>query len=66
MLVIVAGFLVSRVPVHLNLTAPAEGAGDTVRVVLWAARHLDIVGQIIILLGGAFGVVVLLKEFKHE
>jgi NADH-quinone oxidoreductase subunit J len=37
-----------------------------VRKVLWDLRHLDLLGQILILLAGAFGVVVLLKEAKNE
>ena len=36
-----------------------------VKTVLWDKRHLDLLGQIIILLGGAFGVVVLLKGPKN-
>jgi hypothetical protein len=34
-----------------------------VREVLWMERHLDLFGQIAVLLAGAFGVVVL---FKHR
>ena len=33
-----------------------------VQEVLWNLRHLDLIGQVVILLGGAFGVVVLVKE----
>ena len=32
------------------------------RVVLWEFRALDLVGQLLIILGGAFGVLVLTKE----
>ena len=32
------------------------------RVVLWEYRALDLVGQLLIILGGAFGVLVLTKE----
>lgn len=39
-----------------------------VKSVLWTQRQLDLVGQIIILLCGVFGIVILLKEIrkKHE
>jgi len=32
------------------------------RTVLWEFRELDLVGQLLIILGGAFGVLVLTKE----
>jgi ethanolamine transporter EutH len=32
---------------------------------LWKLRHLDLLGQIAILLAGAFGVVTLFKEWKN-
>jgi hypothetical protein len=38
-------------------------AGD-VKTILWNLRHLDLLGQILILLGGTFGVVVLVKELE--
>lgn len=36
--------------------------GADVREVLWSERHLDLFGQIAVLLAGAFGVVVLFKR----
>ena len=49
-----------HIPLDFNLTAaPAE---SDVRNIIWNLRHLDLVGQIVILLAGAFGVVVLFKE----
>lgn len=44
------------------LETPLPETIKDVRVVLWSLRHIDIVGQIIILLGGVFGVVILFKE----
>jgi ethanolamine transporter EutH len=38
--------------------------GEGVREVLWNQRHLDLLGQIAVLLAGAFGVVVLFKGFE--
>jgi NADH-quinone oxidoreductase subunit J len=40
---------------------PAETITDA-RVVLWGLRQIDLLGQVIVLLSGVFGVVVLLKE----
>jgi NADH-quinone oxidoreductase subunit J len=49
-----------RIPFDFHLqAAPAE---LDVRNIIWNMRHLDLLGQIVILLAGAFGVVVLFKE----
>jgi NADH-quinone oxidoreductase subunit J len=42
---------------------PAAASGD-VRPMLWGFRHLDLFGQILVLLAGAFGVVTLFKDGK--
>jgi NADH-quinone oxidoreductase subunit J len=47
-----------RPDVHL----PAPEKAQDVRIVMWQMRPVDIVGQIIILLTGAFGVVIFFKE----
>ncbi len=49
-----------RVPVDIILRLPA-GDGD-VRTVLWSMRQLDLFGQILILLAGVFGVLVLFRK----
>jgi len=51
------GIVINTVPVpfdSLKQTAPSE---NDVRIILWNLRHLDMLGQIVILLAGAFGVV---------
>ena len=65
-IVILAGVMLSRVHISPDMVLPPGGAEESVRKVLWSLRHIDMVGQVVILLGGAFGVVVLLKEFKHD
>ena len=63
-LVIIAGVTLTQVPVDFGAVAAAGGAAAAdVRTVLWT-RHLDILGQVIVLLGGAYGVAVLVKEYK--
>ena len=62
-ILIVVGVALTQV--HLVIpasTAPAV-AGD-VKTVLWDLRHIDLFGQILILLGGSFGMVVLVKELN--
>ena len=49
-----------HIPLDFHLqAAPTE---SDVRNIIWNLRHLDLVGQIVILLAGAFGVVVLFKD----
>jgi NADH-quinone oxidoreductase subunit J len=38
----------------------------SVRKVLWEQRQIDLIGQVVVLLAGAMGVVVLVKERKNE
>jgi NADH-quinone oxidoreductase subunit J len=68
LLIVVVGLLLTQVhlPELVGKVAGATGASGTeVRDVMWKLRHMDVLGQIVILLAGAFGVVVLLKEPKH-
>lgn len=64
LLVMLAGLALTQIHVHLpalvETAAPAASKQD-VRQVLWSLRHMDLLGQIVILLGGAFGVAVLVK-----
>lgn len=47
-----------------SLTLPIPAQEQDVRNVLWNLRPLDLLGQVIVLLAGAFGVAVLFKEPK--
>ena len=65
-ILIAAGLLLSQ---HLwepqfSLPALAPVKDLDVRSLLWSSRHLDLLGQVVILLAGALGVVVLFKEPK--
>ena len=53
-----------HLPMDFNLSAPPKE--NDVRIILWNLRHLDLLGQIVILLAGSFGVAVLFKEWKNE
>ena len=57
-------FLIRHLNVPVLAALPPE-PGD-VRNLLWNVRHLDILGQVVILLAGVFGVVVFFKETKDE
>ena len=61
-IVVAIGIGLSLVRVKYNLPLPApEQAGD-MRLLLWNSRSLEVLGQVIILLSGVFGVVILFKE----
>jgi NADH-quinone oxidoreductase subunit J len=64
-IVITAGILLFQ---HLKvpeLKIPLATGSSDVRNVLWNLRHLDLLGQVVIILAGVFGVVVLFKEPKR-
>lgn len=44
---------------------PSVPETTDVRTVMWGVRHLDLFGQIAVLLAGAFGVVVFFKESRR-
>ena len=56
----------SRVHWPLDFKLPVPDLEGDVRRVLWNQRHLDLLGQIVILLAAVFGVLVLFKESKDE
>jgi len=61
-LLFIAGWLLSSRMIHL--TNPAHTVADaaaTVQQALWSGRRFDLVGQILIILAGVFGIVVLFK-----
>ena len=49
-----------NIPLIFNLPAPP--AENNVNIILWGSRFLDLFGQIVILLAGAFGVVTFFRE----
>lgn len=65
-------FMLKCLPVSLlaglpDLTAlVAQSPAKDVRSVLWGERQLDLFGQVVVLLTGVFGVVVLFKERKNK
>jgi NADH-quinone oxidoreductase subunit J len=62
LLIVVVGIALSFISFQQTIKIPAPEVEKDVRQVLWNLRHLDVMGQIIILLTGAFGVVILFKE----
>jgi len=45
---------------------PAKAIENDVRHLLWHSRQIDLFGQIVVLLAGVFGIVLLFKETKEK
>ena len=66
LVLICTGILLTQVPPLLTFAPPGPPQTIDVRQVLWNQRHMDLLGQVAILLGAAFAVVTLVKEASHE
>ncbi len=64
MLAVGAALISVKLPVDFKM--PLKLAQSDVRSVLWNSRQLDIFGQIVVLLAGVFGIVLLFKERKKK
>jgi NADH-quinone oxidoreductase subunit J len=62
-LVLVAGGVaLSFVRAPVQIVLPLPGGDGDVRTVMWTLRQLDLFGQILVLLAGVFGVLVLFRK----
>ncbi|HEY5133152.1 MAG TPA: hypothetical protein VII85_05645 [Candidatus Krumholzibacteriaceae bacterium] len=62
LVVAIVGWRLAVSGIHAErIAAPLSGEVEGVRQVLWFVRRLDLLGQILIILAGVFGVVVLFK-----
>ncbi len=64
-IVIIAAVVLTQINFQTTFNLPAQTTPNDVKIILWNLRHLDLLGQIAILLTGAFGVVILFKEWKN-
>ena len=65
-IIVAAAIVLSQFHLPTNFNLPAQPVENDVRIILWNLRHLDLLGQIVILLAGAFGVAILFKERKND
>ncbi len=65
-LVVLIGVSLSFMKFNFDFTLTAPEIQRDARIVLWNQRPLDILGQIIMLLTGVFGIVILFKEAKKK
>ncbi len=61
-ILVLTGVVLYQVHIPLDFHLQAAPNVSDVRIVLWNLRHLDLIGQIVVLLAGAFGVVALFKD----
>jgi len=60
--IVAAGIALSFLKMPLDFKLSVTETMQTVRFILWDVRQLDLIGQVIILLSGVFGVVILFRE----
>jgi NADH-quinone oxidoreductase subunit J len=63
---VAAGVALSLVQSPVQVALPLPGGDGDVRTVLWSSRQLDLFGQILILLAGVIGVLVLFKRESKD
>jgi len=61
-IIVIVGAALYALHPQMDLSLPPAGAEMDVRQVLWNVRRLDLVGQILVILAGVFGVVILFKD----
>lgn len=65
-IIIIAGLALIFLNMPADFKMPEKAIENDVRNVLWNSRQIDIFGQIVILLAGVFGIVLLFKETKEK
>ena len=65
-IVILAGVILIFLKIPSDISMPPAALEHDARNVLWNSRQIDIFGQIVVLLAGVFGIVLLFKEIKDK
>ena len=65
-LIVAVGIFLSFLKIRFNLVLPPPEVEKDVRIVMWYIRPLEIIGQVIILIAGVFGIVILFREVKKK
>lgn len=63
-ILIIAGILLIAFKPKLDFPLPQVPSEQDTRNIIWHMRHVDLLGQILVILAGVFGVVILFKEPK--
>ncbi|MDD5583791.1 MAG: hypothetical protein PHV55_01865 [Candidatus Omnitrophica bacterium] len=65
-IVVSLGIVFTFIHLKSKMLFPVTETGTDVRFLLWYLRPLDLIGQILILLVGVFGIIVIFKEKKEN
>jgi NADH-quinone oxidoreductase subunit J len=65
-IVLAVWFVLRLISFKIDIKLALPEAITDLRQVLWAHRQLDLIGQILILLCGVYGIVILLKEMRGK
>ena len=63
---VLAGIIFAYMKVKIGLRPPMHEMSLDVRQVLWGVRQIDLLGQMAVLLAGAFAILVLFKEMRRK
>jgi len=66
LVIVILGIVLGLLSIKFQAKLPLSEVETDPRLVMWHLRQLDLLGQIIILFTGVFGVVVLFKERKKS
>jgi NADH-quinone oxidoreductase subunit J len=61
-ILLAAGILLMIFKPRLDFPIPPVPQEQDARTIIWHLRHIDLLGQILVLLAGVFGIVILFKE----
>jgi NADH-quinone oxidoreductase subunit J len=64
LILVAAGTALAFLTVDMPLITPPPAAEAEVKELLWKSRQTDLLGQVVVLLAGVMGVIVLFKERK--
>jgi len=65
-IVVIAAILLFTAHIKFDAKLPPVHAESDVRDMMWGARQLDMLGQVMVLMAGAYGILVLFKEMKKR
>jgi NADH-quinone oxidoreductase subunit J len=65
-LIIIAGVGLSLLKVNFNFQLPSPEIETDARKVLWSLRELDLLAQVVIIMAGIFGVLILFREMRRK
>jgi NADH-quinone oxidoreductase subunit J len=66
LLIVIAGLGLSLIRIKIDIQMPAPEAFADVRVLMWTARRLDLIGQATALLAGGLGIALLFRERRKK